>query len=217
MIHEVPTTRPTLLPPPGPVAATDDPAARPTLLPALAQEAAADALARVEAGGTRWRLRSLVAMGHDAARLAGALRIEPRAVRRILSGDTATVTPALRDLTRQLWDVWWDKRPPEDTRARRRAAATARHLARDHGWCTPLGLDEEYLDDPGYRPYAIWRPATGTGTAAPFRPATSPVPARLPAQDPARPLGATSSRRDRTGRPPAQLRPPLRAHDGGAA
>ena len=126
---------------------------------------------RVDAGGTMWRLRSLVAMGHDAARLGRVLDISPRAARRVISGDVTTVSRALRDLACELWNAWWDKRPPEDTPARRRAATTARHIARRHNWCQPLGLDEDYLDTPGYRPYSTWRPATGTRVARDFRPA----------------------------------------------
>jgi hypothetical protein len=36
------------------------------------------------------------------------------------------------------------------------------------GWCPPLGLDEDELDEPGYRPYSRYRAAAGTGTAGEF-------------------------------------------------
>ena len=140
---------------------------------------------RADANATRWRLRSLVAMGHDATRIAAALGITPRTARRLLAGDTVTVSPALRDLASELWDAWWDKRPPEDTPARRRAATAARHAARQNGWPTPAALDEDCLDLPRYRPYSIWRAATGTGTAPGF-PRACPAPAR-PAPPPAAP------------------------------
>jgi len=147
---------------------------------------------RADANGTMWRLRSLVAMGHDATRIAYALAITPRTARRLITGDTATVSPDLAGLTCQLWDAWWDKRPPEDTPARRRAATTARHTARQNGWPTPAALDEDSLDQPGYRPYSIWRPATGTGTAPDFPP-DHPVPAQ-----PARPASARQHKERRT-------------------
>lgn len=140
----------------------------------VAPARATRAAARLDANGTMWRLRSLIAMGHDATRIAHALRACPRAIRDLIGGDTATVTPELNDLARQLWDAWWDKRPPERTPAQRRSASQARHRAEHHGWCTPLGLDEDLLDQPGYRPYAIYRPASGTGTATSFRPASRP-------------------------------------------
>lgn len=143
--------------------------------------------ARLDAGGTMWRLRSLVAMGHDATRISRALSISPRTARRLIRGDVTTVSPALRELTRALWNAWWDKCPPEDTPAQRRAATRARHIARQRNWCQPLALDEDCLDQPGYRPYATWRPATGTGVAPDFRPSCHP---RLtPCQSTAHPAG----------------------------
>ena len=117
-----------------------------------------------------WRLRSLVAMGHDARRIADALRVRSDVIQAILRGEMETVGFGLRDLTCQLWDAWWDKRPPERTRGERARARAARMRAELAGWCTPLGLDEDQLDEPGYRPYARYRAATGTGTAGEFRP-----------------------------------------------
>ncbi len=131
--------------------------------------------APVHAGGTIWRLRSLVAMGHDGTRIARALDVRPESIGQLLRAETATVSPGFRDLACRLWDTWWDKRPPERTRAERRAATAARRRAERHGWCTPAALDEEQLDEPGYRPYARYRPATGTGVAADFRPPARPA------------------------------------------
>ncbi len=69
-----------------------------------------DTAANVDARGTMWRLRSLVAMGHDARRIAAALRLRPDVIQAILRGEAKTVGAGLRDLTCQLWDAWWDKR-----------------------------------------------------------------------------------------------------------
>jgi hypothetical protein len=134
--------------------------------------------APVDSGGTMWRLRSLVAMGHDAGRIAHALTLSPRTIEKILGGQADAVSPELRDLVRQLWDAWWDKRPPEQSRSERRAAGAARRRAKRCGWCPPLGLDEDELDQPGYRPYSRYREAMGTGTSG-----SSP---RKPAREPAR-------------------------------
>jgi hypothetical protein len=131
---------------------------------------AAATAANVDAGGTMWRLRSLVAMGHDVRRIADALRVRPDAIQAIVCDEAETVSSRFRDLTCQLWDAWWDKRPPERTRSDRGRAGAARRQAELAGWCTPLGLDEDQLDEPGYRPYARYRAATGTGTAGEFRP-----------------------------------------------
>ena len=124
--------------------------------------------ARIDAGGTAWRLRSLVAMGHDCARIADALGVGPVLIRRIVRGDTATITPAFRDIASQLWDAWWDKTPPQRTVSQRRAAAVALRMAEQRNWPAAAGLDEDLLDEPGYRPWSRYRPASGTGEAPDF-------------------------------------------------
>ena len=128
---------------------------------------------RLDAGGTTWRLRSLIAMGHDSSRIARAMNVRPKAIQKLVRGDTTTVSPEFRDLACQLWNAWWDKRPPETTRSERRAASAARRRAERNSWPAAAGLDEDELDEPGYRPFCGYRPATGTSIASDFRPATS--------------------------------------------
>lgn len=125
---------------------------------------------RMDANGTAWRMRSLIAMGHDATRIALALAVAPDAVRRLIRGDCQTVTVTFHLLACRLWDTWWDKTPPERTVAERRAAARARDQAKSHDWPAAAGLDEDALDRPGYRPWCRYRPATGTGIATDFDP-----------------------------------------------
>ncbi len=127
--------------------------------------------ARCGANGTMWRLRSLIAMGHDSARIARALHVPPPLVRRVVCGHAGTVTADFRASTCHLWDAWWDKAPPQRTPAQRRARARALRQARTCDWPAAAGLDEDQLDDPGYRPWCRYRPATGTGTAPDFPPA----------------------------------------------
>jgi hypothetical protein len=110
-------------------------------------------------------------MGHDSARIARALSVSPDLVRRLVAGQTRTITAPLAALARQLWDAWWDKTPPQDTPAARRAAALARRQAKTRDWPAAAALDEDQLDDPGYRPWSHYRPATGTGPAPRFTPA----------------------------------------------
>jgi hypothetical protein len=78
---------------------------------------------RVDATGTMWRMRSLVAMGHDGTRIANALAVSPQTIRRLLRGEEHHVSADLGDLACQLWNAWWDKRRAERTRDERRAAA----------------------------------------------------------------------------------------------
>jgi hypothetical protein len=125
---------------------------------------------RIDANGTAWRMRSLVAMGHDATRIARALDITPATAQRLIRGDCSAVSLSFHLLACRLWDAWWDKTPPERTTAERRAAARARQQAKLHDWPAAAGLDEELLDNPGYRPWCHYRPATGTGVAADFDP-----------------------------------------------
>ena len=133
--------------------------------------AAVTATTRVDANGTMWRLRSLVAMGHDCTRIARALGARPDLVRRVVHGQARTVTAGFRAAAIALLDAWWDKTPPARTAAQRRAAARALRTAENRGWPAAAGLDDDELDLPGYRPWCGYRPATGTGTAPDFPPA----------------------------------------------
>ena len=78
---------------------------------------------RVDAGGTRLRLRALHVMGHSSARIARAAGASEKTIRKLVRGDAKTVSPRLRDAITAVYDAWWDKRPPQRTRAERTAAA----------------------------------------------------------------------------------------------
>ena len=120
---------------------------------------------RVNAIGTRLRLRALGAMGHSDARIARALGEPVWVITKIINRTARTVTPRLRGDVLALYDAWWDKRPPERSPAERAAATAARTRARRGRWCTGAGLDDDDMDVPGYAPRCTWRPATGTGVA----------------------------------------------------
>jgi plasmid maintenance system antidote protein VapI len=126
--------------------------------------------ARLDAGGTRLRLRALHVMGHGAARIARALGVRQITIQDLVSGDARTVSVKLRDAITDLYDTWWDERAPERTRAERTAAAAARRRAIAGDWCAAAALDDDQLDLPGYRPSQGWKPATGTGIAPDIRP-----------------------------------------------
>ena len=125
---------------------------------------------RVDAGGTRLRLRALHVMGHGSARIARALGVREMTIRQIVRGDARTVSPRLRDAITELYDAWWDKRAPARTRFDRAAATAARKRAIAGNWCAAAALDDDLLDIPGYRPRQGWKPATGTGVAPDVRP-----------------------------------------------
>jgi hypothetical protein len=128
--------------------------------PAMVEQVAA----RRDATGARRRLQALIALGHPAASLAHRLQIPPRRVSSVVYGTTATVTPCVHAAVCDLYDQLWDVSPPKRTFAERKAAAAARALAASRGWPTPMGLDDDRIDHPAYRPRAQWRPAA-SGTA----------------------------------------------------
>jgi hypothetical protein len=125
---------------------------------------------RLDAGGTRLRLRALHVMGHSSARIAHALAVREDTIQKLARGDTRTISPHLRDAITALYDTWWDKRAPERTRAERAAATRARQRASAGNWCAGAALDDDKLDIPGYRPRTPYHPARGTGTAPDIRP-----------------------------------------------
>ena len=126
--------------------------------------------ARLDATGTRLRLRALHVMGHGSARIARATGVHPATIRKLVRGDARTVSQHLRDAIAELYDAWWDKRAPERTRFERAAATSARKRAMTGNWCAAAALDDDLLDIPGYRPRYGWKPATGTGVAPDIRP-----------------------------------------------
>ena len=125
--------------------------------------------ARLDATGTRLRLRALHVMGHGSARIARATGVHPATIRMLVRGDARTVSQHLRDAIADLYDAWWDKRAPARTRYERAAATTARNRARAGNWCAAAAMDDDQLDIPGYQPKYGWKPATGTGVASDIR------------------------------------------------
>ena len=126
--------------------------------------------ARVDAGGTRLRLRALHVMGHGSARIARAAGVSDKTIRKLLRGDAKTISVRLRDTIADLYDAWWDKRPPERTDAERAAVRAARRRAIAGNWCAGAALDDDHLDIPGYRPEHGWKSAAGTGPATDLPP-----------------------------------------------
>ena len=121
---------------------------------------------RAPANGPMWRLRSLIAMGHATGRITTALAAPAHVIEPLIRGDRATITTTLAGDIGRLFEAWWDKQPPQHTPAEKAAASKARHRAARNNWPCPAALDEDDLDQPGYRPSARWRHALGSGIAA---------------------------------------------------
>ena len=126
--------------------------------------------ARLDAGGTRLRLRALHVMGHGSARIARAIGVHPVTIRKLVRGDAPPSASTCATPSPSLYDAWWDKRAPGRTRFERAAATAARKRAIAGNWCAAAALDDDRLDIPGYRPRYGWKPATGTGVAPDIRP-----------------------------------------------
>ena len=124
---------------------------RGTTAAVLAMHDGAVPRARLDAGGTRLRLRALHVMGHGAARIARALGIRQITIQDLVTCDARTVSVKLRNAITDLYDAWWDKRAPERTRAERNAAAAARRRAIAGDWCAAAALDDDQLDTPVYQ------------------------------------------------------------------
>src|SRR5215472_16657733 len=56
-------------------------------------------------GGTMWRLRALVAMGHTCSRMAAAIGAPPPTLRRIVRGEARTITPQVHQAVIDLFDA----------------------------------------------------------------------------------------------------------------
>jgi hypothetical protein len=170
--------------------------------------------ARIDAGGTRLRLRALQVMGHSSARIARCVGASDKTIRGLVSGNARTVSPRLRDAITEVYDTWWDKRPPERTRGERAAASAARRRAIAGNWCAGAALDDDLLDTPGYRPAHGWKPARGTGTATdlhpPARTRAAPAHSALRSRPPAgqRKDQAMKSQRQNDAGPPSGTRSP---------
>ena len=125
---------------------------------------------RVDAGGTRLRLRALPVMGHGSARVARAVGVSEMpssgssaATRTQSARGCATRSRPLRRLVGQART----RAHPLD----HAAATAARRRAIRGNWCAGAALDDDVLDTPGYRPAQGWRPARGTSIAADIQPA----------------------------------------------
>lgn len=116
---------------------------------------------RRSACGSRRRLQALVALGHSPAHLAGQLGITQPRMRRLLHGETRTVSSAMHAKISGLYSRMWNQLPVERTCRERASADAARQLAETANWPPPMALDDDKIDDPAYRPRVAWRRVAG--------------------------------------------------------
>lgn len=109
---------------------------------------------RIDATGTRRRIRALVAIGHSLkviAEDAGVSHDVPTRISRINDPHRwvhADIAEAIRGTYNRLWN-----QPPAESTPRERDKATfSRNRAAKAGWLPPLAWDDEQIDDPAYTP-----------------------------------------------------------------
>ncbi|MGY5884761.1 helix-turn-helix domain containing protein [Modestobacter lacusdianchii] len=95
---------------------------------------------RVDATGTRRRLRALIAVGWPAELLAAQLSRRPSSLSRSVTGESVTARTA-HDVA-ALYERLWNARPPGATDEQRAAADAARAHAAERGWLPPLAWDD---------------------------------------------------------------------------
>lgn len=124
-------------------------------------------------GGTTWRIRGLMAMGHSPERIEAAAGMDTGAVDYLLKGSISAVDADTISAVGAVYTKWWDKTPP----VMDAAAYEAISEAIDNNWPTPLGLDDPDsetgflgMDAANYAPTEKWRHAEGTGTAPEITP-----------------------------------------------
>src|SRR5260370_13896287 len=71
--------------------------------------------ARLDATGTRLRLRALHVMGHGSARIARAVGVHPVTIRKLVRRDARTVSAQLRNAIADVYDACADHRAPRLT------------------------------------------------------------------------------------------------------
>ena len=108
--------------------------------------------ARVDGNGTRLRLRALVAIGWPMAELARRLDMEPTNITRLIHG-RSQITRATAGRVAALYEQLWDAPPSPTNGYQRRAVTLARRYALARSWSVPMGLDDDRLNDPNYRPH----------------------------------------------------------------
>jgi plasmid maintenance system antidote protein VapI len=120
---------------------------------------------RLDAGGTRLRLRALHVMGHSSARIARAVGASDKTIRKLVRGDAKTISPQLHDAIADVYDAWWDKRAPARSRAERSAASAARRRA-----IAAIGAPERLSTTTSWIPPATVPQAAGSTPPAPVPP-----------------------------------------------
>lgn len=101
----------------------------------------------MNAHGTQLRLRAMVALGWSTWEIAGTYDLPQPLVAEIVTDDDTVVTAGVARWVATVYDMVSMTVPPDLGAPARQEL---RRFARTQGWLPPLGLDDDYLDDPGW-------------------------------------------------------------------
>lgn len=110
--------------------------------------------------GTARRLQALVAIGWTQKELARRIGWSQKNMTILVHGGARMVEAKTVRAVRALYDELWDQPQDGDFGSR-----VARRLAENNGWVSPLGWDDEDIDDPTKEP-AIMEPVPRNGGGA---------------------------------------------------
>lgn len=100
--------------------------------------------------GAQLRIRALVALGWSTRQVSHYSGIPHRQVVKLLTGQTLSVTGGMAGQVGAVYDALALNEPPTTTPAEAAKVARLTAYAASKGWRTPLGLDDEHLDEPDY-------------------------------------------------------------------
>lgn len=106
----------------------------------------------VDGNGTRLRLRALVAIGWSQSQLAAMLGMTVTNFGHVINGRGVRVRRSTFEAVTALYEDLWDTPPTASRPGEARGITVAIRRAERLGWQLPMGLDDDRLDVPGYRP-----------------------------------------------------------------
>lgn len=107
---------------------------------------------QVPAVGAMRRLRALATLGWSTQEMCRRAGMGYQGFYAVISGKYETCYVRTWLAIEKLYDELWDKFPAETNKGERSAAVRTRNRAVSKGWVSPLGWDDDSIDDPKARP-----------------------------------------------------------------
>lgn len=108
----------------------------------------------VPAIGTQRRVQALSCLGWSNAEVARRAGMHPEHLPRLVN-HAETINRQTAARIAKVYDELSMKFPPSRTKQEKQAITYARNVARRKGWLPPLAWDDDYIDDPTYRPSIV--------------------------------------------------------------